>query len=181
VGVCAGWLHSAPFRIGWSAFSCEMAQCGMAAYLRSFSATRRDSRGTNKAVEAQIRQLKPDSGLGFQAKALKPFKLSPLRSEVAPGGTRGARCRDNCFESLDSQFVWDGFLPGMKRAARCRDNCFDFAILNSNNFECSRNRTVPVVNVIRICAVKCPEFGNCPFEGNTLPRITGICGAVRDG
>ena len=30
----------------------------------------------------------------------------------------------------------------------------DFSILDMNNFECSRNRTVPVVNLVHICAGK---------------------------
>jgi len=32
---------------------------------------------------AHIRQSRPDSGLGFQAKVFKPFELSPLRSNAA--------------------------------------------------------------------------------------------------
>ena len=31
---------------------------------------------------AQVGQPRPDSGLGFQAKVVKPFKLLPLRSEA---------------------------------------------------------------------------------------------------
>jgi len=33
---------------------------------------------------AHTRQSRPDSGLGFQVKALKPFKLFPVRSEAVP-------------------------------------------------------------------------------------------------
>ena len=37
------------------------------------------------------------------------------------------------------------------------------AKLQNYNFEGSRNRTVPEVNLVQICAVKCPEFENCPL------------------
>ena len=41
---------------------------------------------------AHVRQSRPDSGLGFQAKVLKYLKLSPLRSEAArENGRRGGR------------------------------------------------------------------------------------------
>jgi hypothetical protein len=32
---------------------------------------------------AHVRQLRPESGLGFQVKVLEPFKLFPLLSEAA--------------------------------------------------------------------------------------------------
>ena len=42
-------------------------------------------------------------------------------------------------------------------------------VATATNFEYSRNRAVSVVNLVHICKVKCPEFGNCPCEGTTLP------------
>jgi hypothetical protein len=46
----------------------------------------------------------------------------------------------------------------------------EFLIIDSKNLECSRDRTVPVVNFVPICVVKCPDFGmtaaRFPFPGD---------------
>ena len=47
-------------------------------------------------------------------------------------------------------------------------NCFE---LLDSHFECSRNRTVPVINLVQVCVVMCPDLTNCPELPNTLPGL----------